>query len=121
MTTLHAERSRRLYRDRDRAILGGVCAGLAGYLDFNLKATRILTFIAFLAATPIAVVAYIAAVFLIPAASGVYPDTDTGAICKRRQRKRERKQRERQTVEPFEGPNQPEEQCVVALTGLWGL
>ena len=58
---------RRLYRDSDRAVLGGVCAGLATYWGFNLKVTRFLCFIAFLCAFPFAVVAYLLAVLLIPA------------------------------------------------------
>ena len=68
MTTVNAE-STRFFRDADRAILGGVCAGLARYCGFNLRATRILAFIAFLMAMPVAVVGYLAAVFLIPSAS----------------------------------------------------
>jgi phage shock protein C len=58
-----------LYRDADRAVLGGVCAGLANYLGFNLKVTRLLCIIAFLCAFPVALIAYLAAVFLIPASS----------------------------------------------------
>ncbi len=60
---------RRFYRDRDSAILGGVCAGLAEHLGFNLKVTRTLAFIAFLMAMPVAVIVYLAAVFLVPSAS----------------------------------------------------
>ena len=59
----------RLYRDADRALVGGVCAGLAGYFGLNLKVTRFLAVIAFLAAMPFAAFAYIAAVCLIPAES----------------------------------------------------
>jgi phage shock protein C len=69
MTTMNAQSDRHFYRDADRAVLGGVCAGLAGYLGFNLKMTRFLAFIAFLMAMPVAVIAYLAAVFLIPSAS----------------------------------------------------
>ena len=57
MTAINAAPDRRLYRDRDRAILGGVCAGLATYLGFNLKVTRILAFITFLTMMPIAIIA----------------------------------------------------------------
>ncbi len=60
---------RRLYRDSDRAMLGGVCAGLANYFGINLKCTRFLCVIAFLCAFPFAVVAYLLAVLLIPASS----------------------------------------------------
>jgi phage shock protein C len=65
-TGVHGQR---LYRDADRAVLGGVCAGLATYLGFNLKVTRFLCIIAFLCAFPFALVAYIAAVLLIPSSS----------------------------------------------------
>mgnify|MGYP001548088456 CR=1 FL=1 len=65
-TAVHGQR---LYRDADRAVLGGVCAGLATYLGFNLKVTRFLCIIAFLCAFPFALVAYLAAVFLIPSSS----------------------------------------------------
>jgi phage shock protein C len=69
MSTIGAGTRRRFYRDVDRAVLGGVCAGLAAYLGFNLKMTRFLAFITFLMAMPIAVIGYLAAVFLIPAES----------------------------------------------------
>ena len=69
MTTFAGTTDRRLYRDADRAVLGGVCAGLARYLGFNLKVTRFLAFIAFLCAMPFAIVGYLAAVFLIPSSS----------------------------------------------------
>ena len=69
MSTFAGTSGRRLYRDADRAILGGVCAGLATYLGFNLKVTRLLCIIAFLCAFPFALIAYLAAVFLVPASS----------------------------------------------------
>lgn len=70
MSTYSGTSDRAFYRDADRAMLGGVCAGLAGYFGLNLKVTRLLAFIAFLMAMPFAVVAYLFAVFLIPAESG---------------------------------------------------
>lgn len=69
MNTFTETSGGRLYRDADRAMLGGVCAGLAGYFGLNLRVTRFLAFIAFLMAMPIAVISYLAAVFLIPAES----------------------------------------------------
>ena len=69
MSTIAGTRERRLYRDADKAVLGGVCAGLARYLGFNLKVTRFLAFITFLCAMPFAVIGYLAAVFLIPTSS----------------------------------------------------
>jgi phage shock protein C len=94
MITSSVHTERRFYRDADRAILGGVCAGLAGYLGFNLKATRFLAFIAFLMAMPIAVVGYLAAVFLIPSASSLNYDVETEEyFCRKRRSRRSRKAR----------------------------
>jgi phage shock protein C len=98
MTTMNAGSERRLYRDADRAILGGVCAGLAGYLGFNLKMTRFLAFIAFLMAMPIAVIGYLAAVFLIPSASnGEYVVEER---CYSRRRKSRKKKEEAEIRKP---------------------
>ena len=69
MTHYAGVEGRRLYRDADRAVLGGVCAGLATYFGFNLKVTRFLCVIAFLCAFPITAFAYLLAVLLIPASS----------------------------------------------------
>ena len=75
MTGFAGTTGRRLYRDADRAVLGGVCAGLATYLGFNLKVTRFMCVIAFLCAFPFAVVAYLAAVLVIPSSSSrIYDD-----------------------------------------------
>ena len=67
---------RRLYRDSDRAVLGGVCAGLSRYFGMNLKVTRFLCIIAFLCAFPFALVAYVAAMFLIPSSSSKVYDEE---------------------------------------------
>ena len=77
MNTFAGTSGRRLYRDADRALLGGVCAGLANYLGFNLKVTRLLCIIAFLCAFPVALIAYLGAVFLIPASSSRAYDEGT--------------------------------------------
>ena len=61
---------RRFYRRTDRAILGGVCAGFADYFGFNLRVTRLLAVIAFFVAMPMAIISYMAVVFLVPADSG---------------------------------------------------
>ena len=57
----------RFTRSSDKAILGGVCAGLADYFGFNLGATRFLALLSLLFAFPLTVLAYFAAVLLIPA------------------------------------------------------
>lgn len=90
MRAMDATSERRFYRDADRALLGGVCAGLAGYLGFNLKMTRCLAFIAFLMAMPIAVIGYLAVVFLIPASSGrVYDRAAEREYLKRKEKRKQ--------------------------------
>ena len=59
---------RRFARSSDRAIIAGVCAGLADYFGFKLKITRLLAFIALIMAPPVTLVSYFAAVLLIPSA-----------------------------------------------------
>ena len=76
MSTFAGTSGRRFYRDADRAVLGGVCAGVATYLGFNLKVTRLLCVIAFLCVFPFALIAYLAVVFLVPASSSRIYDAD---------------------------------------------
>ena len=59
---------RHFVRSADRAMIAGVCAGLADYFGFNLRATRLLAFIALFMAGPITLIAYFGAVLLIPSA-----------------------------------------------------
>tara|TARA_R110000782_G_scaffold91764_9_gene175063 strand:- start:3036 stop:3470 length:435 start_codon:yes stop_codon:yes gene_type:complete len=91
VNTISAGAAGRFYRDADRAILGGVCAGLARYLGFNLRATRILAFIAFLMFMPFVVIAYLAVVFLVPAESSGETIVSTrrrrSRVCGRRRKK----------------------------------
>ena len=81
MTSYSNASARGFYRDADRAVIGGVCAGLARYFGLNLKVTRFLAIIAFLTAMPFAVIAYLAAVMLIPAESGRHDDAFETRYC----------------------------------------
>ncbi len=63
---------RKFYRSRDRAVLAGVCAGMADYFGFNLKMTRVLAVVSLLMAMPVTLIAYFGTVFLVPVA----PDGD---------------------------------------------
>jgi len=108
MITINADSQRRLYRDADRAVLGGVCAGLAGYLGLNLKVTRFLMLIACLMAMPIAVIGYLAAVFLIPAASSLNYDVETEEyICRKRESRKARKYRKAREERAFAEASRP--------------
>lgn len=97
MTGYAGTTGRRLYRDADRAILGGVCAGLATYLGFNLKVTRLLCVIAFLCAFPFAAFAYLVAVLVIPASSSRLYD-DEVYEARRKEALREEIRRAKPTV-----------------------
>lgn len=69
---------RRFYRSRDRAMIAGVCAGLADYFGFNLKVTRLLAVVAMFMAMPVTLLVYFGTVFLVPPAPSASraPDYD---------------------------------------------
>lgn len=68
MTDTASTYERRFRRSSDHSMLGGVCGGLSDYFGFNLKVTRVLAFIGFLMNPPLAGLAYLAVVLLVPAA-----------------------------------------------------
>jgi len=72
--------NRRFYRNRDRAVIAGVCAGLADYFGFNLKVTRVIAVISLLMAMPVTLLIYFATVILIPSAQdpAMQPNVDAG-------------------------------------------
>lgn len=90
--------ARGFYRDADRAVLGGVCAGMAEFFGFNLRVLRILAIVAFIFAMPMAIVGYLAAVFLIPARSGIGYDRPARPArekpCRRERRRAKRAKKE---------------------------
>ena len=56
----------RLYRDRENAMIAGVCAGIADYFGFNRKAVRFVTAIGAVIFMPFVVVSYIILVIVLP-------------------------------------------------------
>jgi phage shock protein C len=84
----------RFTRNADRAILGGVCAGVADYFGFNLRVTRLLVIIAFFVAMPVTILTYVAIVLLVPAESTRYAHTGEKEYRRKRRRmsRRERKE-----------------------------
>jgi len=86
MTTCCGLHGRRFTRDGDRALIGGVCAGIARRWGFNLKVTRLLAVIALLMTWPFAIVAYLAVVFLTPSArwDDLAPDRERSARARSR-------------------------------------
>ena len=59
---------RRFFRNRDKAMVAGVCAGLADYFGFNLRVTRFLAFVSLLMAMPITLLVYFGTVVLFQSA-----------------------------------------------------
>ena len=57
----------RLYRDKENAILTGVCAGLADYFGLNRKGLRLIVAVSTVFFLPFMVVAYIILTIILPA------------------------------------------------------
>jgi phage shock protein C len=57
---------RQFTRNADRAVIAGVCAGLAEHFGFKLCVVRVLAVIACFMACPLAIIIYFAVVFLTP-------------------------------------------------------
>jgi phage shock protein C len=68
MTSEASMSERRFYRNADKAMVGGVCAGIADYFGFNLCVTRVIAIIAFFT-MPLTVIGYLALVLLTPSVS----------------------------------------------------
>jgi phage shock protein C len=69
MTGLYERQNpHRLYRDKENAVIAGVCAGVADYFGFNRKGVRILTGLAFLMPpfAPFAFVSYVVLAIVLP-------------------------------------------------------
>jgi len=58
----------RLFRDKENAMLAGVCAGIADYFGFNRKGTRVATALLFLCPPfiPFVIVSYIILAIVLP-------------------------------------------------------
>ncbi len=62
------KRKRRLYRDPEQSILGGVCSGLAAYFNMDLAILRIITVVAVLITSGAGVLAYLILWIAVPKA-----------------------------------------------------
>lgn len=56
----------RLYRNRDRGLIAGVCAGIADWTGFNLTALRVIVLLLALPFTAVIVIGYLALALLLP-------------------------------------------------------
>ena len=66
MSDLHRPNTHRLYRDRENALIAGVCAGLANYFGLNRKGLRLITALFALPFFPFVVISYIILVIVLP-------------------------------------------------------
>lgn len=57
---------KRIYRDVNNGVIAGVCAGVARYLEIDAVWIRVAALVAAFMLPGIAVLAYVAAVFLLP-------------------------------------------------------
>jgi phage shock protein C len=56
----------RLYRDKDRSIVAGVCSGISDWLGFNLTALRVIVILLAFPFTAVMVIGYLVLWVLIP-------------------------------------------------------
>lgn len=63
-------RSKRLYRDPERGLIGGVFAGLSDFLGIRLCVMRLIGVLMFLCATLFTVISYIIAMLVLPVKAG---------------------------------------------------
>ncbi len=67
----------RLYRNRENALLAGVCAGIADWSGLNLTALRVSWVLLAIPFTPVMLIGYIVLALLLPVRpDGLYHDAD---------------------------------------------
>ncbi len=79
MTREYADgpRRNRLYRNRQRGLLAGVCAGIADWTGFNLTALRVAVVLLAIPWTAVIVIGYLVMALLVPAApTDLFQDED---------------------------------------------
>lgn len=71
------QRRNRLYRNRQRGLLAGVCAGIADWTGFNLTALRVAVVLLAIPWTAVIVIGYVVMALLLPVApANLYRDED---------------------------------------------
>lgn len=72
--------NRRLFRDKRRAMLFGVCAGFAEYFGFRLGAVRVLTVFALILFLPATLLIYFGMVLLLPSGTSEAPEEPQASV-----------------------------------------
>jgi phage shock protein C len=89
MTTATSARHNRnrLYRNRERGLLAGVCAGIADWTGFNLTALRVGVVLLAIPFTAVIIIGYLALALLLPAApADLYADAEEEAFWRETRR-----------------------------------
>ncbi len=67
----------RLYRNRERGLIAGVCAGISDWTGFNLTALRVIVVLLAIPFTAVIVIGYLALALLLPVKpADLYEDED---------------------------------------------
>ncbi len=90
----YSRRTRRLYKNPDKAKVCGVCVGLAEYFDFETWVVRIIAISFFLFSGGTAVVAYFVASFIMDPKPG--SKSNRGCFGRERKRQKESSSEDRQ-------------------------
>jgi phage shock protein C len=71
----------RLYRNKDQALIGGVCAGISDWLGLNLTALRVIAVVLTIPFTPVMLIGYLVLWILLPKRPlGLYRDAGEEAF-----------------------------------------
>jgi len=66
----------RLYRNRENALIAGVCAGVADYFGFNRKAVRLIVFLSLFIFPPVTIIGYLLLAILLPSRPAEVPQPE---------------------------------------------
>lgn len=77
----------RLYRNKNRAILAGVCAGVSDWTGVNLTALRIIVLLLAIPFTAVMIIGYVILALLLPVRPiGLYRDSEDEAFWRETRR-----------------------------------
>ena len=92
---------RRLYRDRENAVIAGVCSGIADHYGFDLGLVRAAFIVGCVFAAPFTISAYVVMAFVIPVRPG---QEDVEPKWRREHKERKRKRGHKPEPPPGLGP-----------------
>jgi phage shock protein C len=84
MSDLYERRNpHRLYRDKENAVLAGVCAGVADYFGLNRKGLRLIAAVCTIVFPPFMIPAYIVLAIILPVRpTDLYKDESQEKFCR---------------------------------------